>query len=650
LAAVRAVCLGVAFFLGAQYAHAQLPADGGGELLHEHRDIASAEIDAILPRVVARARELGVEPPDGTPVPLIDRATAVKLIHPLRLRRHSFRRQANGVSNYVDHDPTAGILDHACNSRSYDGHRGIDYSFGAFSWRTMDAAEVEIVAAAPGTIIEKVDGQYDRQCNWTSAPANYVIVRHADGVYAFYWHMKNGSVTTKAVGAAVQRGEYLGLVGSSGNSNGPHLHFELRDVRNDGNTKADPYAGLCTVPASNVTLWKHQHETDDTSIIRAATHTSQPPSITYPFPAPNFCGTDGLPINPNPGWGDSFAPGATAYLAVYLKDQRADTPVTMQLFKPDGTLYSTGGPAGPGAGSFFRFSYWWWSRTLPTDSPGMWRVRFTMNGRSAEHAFYVGTAPTAATSVLARVEPQVRSPRTEIDAPVNVYVKNTGTRTAQGCWVDADYPIAATLTTQLLSPSGQPVGLPDQVFSVAPGATQRVRATLRGKAGYTATGIEIPIRAKCLNADSSVVKTGLNTLWASFQATRVVDIVTTIATPGASGIVQMASTASTTAVVLSTKNVGAAGTVRIRPYSTNPAAPITALAVCEMNASNVCINAYATSYVRSFAFGEQVRWRLRIRTTGAVPLDELATRVIVEAVQEPGGHLRGQSSVAVKTP
>ena len=51
---------------------------------------------------------------------------------------------------------------------------------------------------------------------------------HADGSVAWYGHMKAGSLTNKAVGQTVSSGEYLGIVGSSGNSTGPHLHFGIR--------------------------------------------------------------------------------------------------------------------------------------------------------------------------------------------------------------------------------------------------------------------------------------------------------------------------------------------------------------------------------------------------------------------------------------
>jgi murein DD-endopeptidase MepM/ murein hydrolase activator NlpD len=57
---------------------------------------------------------------------------------------------------------------------------------------------------------------------------NYVVLRHADGEYSQYAHMKQGSVRVK-VGDTVTRGQVIGQVGQTGNTTEPHLHFQLTD-------------------------------------------------------------------------------------------------------------------------------------------------------------------------------------------------------------------------------------------------------------------------------------------------------------------------------------------------------------------------------------------------------------------------------------
>ena len=79
----------------------------------------------------------------------------------------------------------------------------------------MDDNAVEIVAAAPGTIVLRTDGNFDRSCGLNGGSWNAVYVRHADNSIAWYGNMKNGSVTMKVVGDTVAAGERLGVVGSS---------------------------------------------------------------------------------------------------------------------------------------------------------------------------------------------------------------------------------------------------------------------------------------------------------------------------------------------------------------------------------------------------------------------------------------------------
>ena len=65
---------------------------------------------------------------------------------------------------------------------------------------------------------------------------NYVKIKHPNGYYTLYAHMKYGSVTVKK-GDKIEKGQVIGYMGNTGNSYGAHLHFEVRDT-ND--TKIDP--------------------------------------------------------------------------------------------------------------------------------------------------------------------------------------------------------------------------------------------------------------------------------------------------------------------------------------------------------------------------------------------------------------------------
>jgi murein DD-endopeptidase MepM/ murein hydrolase activator NlpD len=58
-----------------------------------------------------------------------------------------------------------------------------------------------------------------------AAYGNHVVLQLADGKYALYGHL---ATTTVSKGQTVAAGQMVGTVGSTGNSSGPHLHFEIR--------------------------------------------------------------------------------------------------------------------------------------------------------------------------------------------------------------------------------------------------------------------------------------------------------------------------------------------------------------------------------------------------------------------------------------
>lgn len=99
-------------------------------------------------------------------------------------------------------------------------HTGLDFAqpYGA-----------DVYAAKNGVVVE---------AGWGGAYGNTVVIQHSDGTQTRYAHLASSNVS---VGQEVKAGQQIGEVGSTGNSTGPHLHFEVMDSQ--GNFM-DPAAWL----------------------------------------------------------------------------------------------------------------------------------------------------------------------------------------------------------------------------------------------------------------------------------------------------------------------------------------------------------------------------------------------------------------------
>src|SRR6185436_3537642 len=85
----------------------------------------------------------------------------------------------HGISNFVDQDAAYPnhLLDYDCGTRTYDtaggyNHAGTDIFRWPFAWKKVAAGEVQIVAAAPGTIVFQSDGHFDHNCGFNNGQWN----------------------------------------------------------------------------------------------------------------------------------------------------------------------------------------------------------------------------------------------------------------------------------------------------------------------------------------------------------------------------------------------------------------------------------------------------------------------------------------------
>jgi murein DD-endopeptidase MepM/ murein hydrolase activator NlpD len=113
------------------------------------------------------------------------------------------------------------------------------YAYGAEALAVADGVVTEILDGLP----QNVPGANSRAIPITleNLGGNHVVVDLGEGHYAFYAHLQPGSLRVK-LGERVRRGEVLGLVGNTGNSTEPHLHFHISNATSPLGAEGLPYA------------------------------------------------------------------------------------------------------------------------------------------------------------------------------------------------------------------------------------------------------------------------------------------------------------------------------------------------------------------------------------------------------------------------
>jgi murein DD-endopeptidase MepM/ murein hydrolase activator NlpD len=98
------------------------------------------------------------------------------------------------------------------------------YGYGNEVYAVANATVVRIMDSLPDNIPLSSDRVVP--VNAETVGGNYVILKLQEGLYAFYAHLKPNSIRVK-IGQKVRKGQVIGLLGNSGNSDAPHLHFHL---------------------------------------------------------------------------------------------------------------------------------------------------------------------------------------------------------------------------------------------------------------------------------------------------------------------------------------------------------------------------------------------------------------------------------------
>lgn len=129
---------------------------------------------------------------------------------------------------------------------SYSGKADDNESYYSFGEK--------VIAPADGTVVDvknDIEDNIPGEMNQFVPAGNYVIIDHGHDEYSLIAHFKEDSIIVEK-GDAVKQGDELGLVGNSGNSSEPHIHFQVMDqasfeegksIRIQLENEADPVQG-----------------------------------------------------------------------------------------------------------------------------------------------------------------------------------------------------------------------------------------------------------------------------------------------------------------------------------------------------------------------------------------------------------------------
>jgi murein DD-endopeptidase MepM/ murein hydrolase activator NlpD len=128
------------------------------------------------------------------------------------------------------------------NGRTFSGDAKDNKNYRAYGSEALAVADGVVTEVKDG-IPENVPGVNSRAVPITleTVAGNHVILDLGNGKFAFYAHLQPGSIRVK-LGEKVRRGQVVGLVGNSGNSTEPHLHFHICDANSPLGSEGLPYA------------------------------------------------------------------------------------------------------------------------------------------------------------------------------------------------------------------------------------------------------------------------------------------------------------------------------------------------------------------------------------------------------------------------
>lgn len=253
---------------------------------------------------------------------------------------------------FVDVEPSPSIRDFNCTRRTFDTHKGHDPYIRSFR---EQAIGVPVFAARDGVVVDLLDGQPDENTsNDNSLRANFVRLRHNNHEETDYVHLRRNSITV-AKGEYVTAGTQIGLVGSSGMSLAPHIHFEMRF----NGEAVEPMSGPCRPGPSYM---PEQEFVTDSPLAFGAT-----------FSNLSFEGFRPPPFDDAPHTGTFVRGQQTIYFKAELSNVSASTQYRLTLDPP--------GSTGEVLAASGRLTSWdltlasiWWALEVDLNRTGTWML------------------------------------------------------------------------------------------------------------------------------------------------------------------------------------------------------------------------------------------------------------------------------------
>ena len=162
----------------------------------------------------------------------------------------------NGLSNNSTHRRTLVVVNgkvHLAQRFATDwsqiGPDGLAFRGDPSNLANWSPYGADVFAVADAVVADAKDGIPDNNpasdtkavpINLETVGGNYLILALRNGIFAFYAHLKPGSLRVKT-GDRVRQGQVIASLGNSGNSDAPHLHFHVSDGNSPLGAEGVPY-------------------------------------------------------------------------------------------------------------------------------------------------------------------------------------------------------------------------------------------------------------------------------------------------------------------------------------------------------------------------------------------------------------------------